>query len=534
MDRNTLATRWLPVLYEDSHYLFLCKPAGLRLTSVAAQGPGRGDFIAALYHTGSLQAVHPLEDHVSGVLPLAKSDDARERLAEALKARQTETEYIAVVSGEPRTPRPPGNKTRQKRPVIADLGRLRSRRKLSLISFHHPAARTATVRADLQTIGLVILGDVRRSRQPGRAKQRPAGRLFLHRASLRFRHPYTGKTLTVKAAPPPAFDAALPQTDLLDDKLEVALASRLSCLLQPDTDAVRLFTGRPDGLAGLVAEQLGPVIVLQTHQGKFQGDEDRLRRVGKWYMRALGAKAVYHKRFLKRRSTEDDPELRSPQPLLGKPVAEELPINEGGLRFLVHPYDGYSVGLFLDQRENRRRVRELASGRRVLNAFAYTCGFSVAAAAGGAAETVSIDVSKRALEWGKRNFAANDLPLDGHLFIRSDVFEYFSRAQRQQREFDLIILDAPTFARSKKPARVFSIAKDLGELLNAALAVLAPGGYVLLSTNNRDSSATWLRDQIAEAAATAHRRFQITSTPPLPPDFAADSGYSKTLIARFP
>ncbi len=96
------------------------------------------------------------------------------------------------------------------------------------------------------------------------------------------------------------------------------------------------------------------------------------------------------------------------------------------------------------------------------------------------------------------------------------------------------MLDAPTFARSKRPARVFSIASDLRPLIAEALTVLAPGGYVLCSTNSRVQSAAWLREQIAEAAAQARRRFQITATPPLPADFAADRDYAKTAMVRFP
>ena len=99
------------------------------------------------------------------------------------------------------------------------------------------------------------------------------------------------------------------------------------------------------------------------------------------------------------------------------------------------------MGLFLDQRDNRRRIRAQARGKDVLNLFAYTCGFSVAAAAGGAASTVSVDLSPKALEWGRANFALSHLDPSDHQFIKSDAFDYLRRAARQGKRFDIIILD---------------------------------------------------------------------------------------------
>jgi 23S rRNA (cytosine1962-C5)-methyltransferase len=534
MDPRDAASKSVRVLFEDEHLLAVDKPAGLRVGGPGLGATEGGELIARALDCGPLHPVRPLEQHVSGVLVLAKSETAAAQLARSMASPRTKSEYVAVVSGQPKRPSPSrASGARSKRPSFP-LRLVRRRKKLSLIWLRHDSPRTSQVRADLQAIGLVPLGDARRRR--GESTRRPGGRLFLHRSQMLFPHPVTGKTVAVEAPQPRVFQAALTGGDLVEDLLEVALTSRLSCLLDGDTDSWRLHTGRPEGIPGLAAEKLGPVIILQTHQGKFMGDIDRVRRIGKWYKRTFGATAVYHKRFVKdrSRSARAGDEARDPKPLIGRPVPEEVPIRENGLHFLIRPYDGYSPGLFLDHRDNRRRVRELAAGRRVLNAFAYTCGFSVAAAAGGASHTVSVDISKKSLEWGKRNFAANGLDAGGHTFICSEIFDYFRRARRQKRSFDLIILDAPTFARSKRPARVFGIASDLQPLITEALAVLAPGGFVLCSTNSRSQSAAWLRDQIAAAAAQAGQRFQITVTPSLPVDFAADSGYAKTVIARFP
>ncbi len=539
MDPATMAATLVRRLAEDEHYLFVDKPAGLAVTGLDRDARGALEALERLFGVAPLWPVCPPEQHVSGVLPLAKSEDAAARLGEALRSSSAGATYQAVVEAgaAPGRIRKP-TKSAAATPRL-DIQVLRSRRGRSLIAFRHPFTSGADVRASLRSARLSLLGEPRRQREqkpPSRPHRqaRPAGRLFLHRGELRFRHPITGRVSTVKASAPAAFAAAVSASDLLEDALQVALHSRVPCLLDADTDAYRLFAGKPEGVPGLVADRLGPVVVLQTYQGQFQGGLDRVRRVAKWYVRTLGASAVYHKRFEKGRdqAAADDPGLHVATPLAGKPAAYEFPIRENGLRFIVRPYDGWSVGLFLDQRGNRERVRQAAAGKRVLNAFAYTCGFSVAAAAGGAVQTVSVDLSARALEWGRANFAANGIDPGDHLFFRSEVFAYLARAGRQGQSFDVIVLDAPTFARSKRPPKVFSIERDLRPLLTEAANVLAPGGTLLVSTNSRACSARWLREQVAAAASDARRPVQMTGASKLPIDFIADPGYAKSLLVQ--
>ncbi len=533
MDPVALCAKLARRLTEDEHFLYVDKPAGLAVTA-SARAPAKGlGALSLLFETPTLRPVGPLDRHTSGVLPLAKSADAATRLAEAWRSPRTVVTYQAVVDTGPGGRHLGRQRSRKSSETTLAVQVLRSRRGQALISFRHPGLRTAEVRASLRDAGMPLLGEGRR--KPDQPPKRPVARLFLHRAELQFRHPFTGRTVTVKTQPPPAFAEVFGAGDRLEDTLKVALAGRIPCLLEPDTDACRLITGKAEGVAGLVVDRLGPVIVVQTHQGKFVGDQDRIRRIGKWYARILGSAAVYHKRFVKTRADaeEENPELHTAKPLLGKPVDEEVPVHENGLTFLVRPYDGYSTGLFLDQRHNRRRVRDLAVGGRVFNAFAYTCGFSVAAAVGGAVETVSVDISARALDWGRRNFAANGIALDNHLFFRSEVFAYLARASRQSRRFDLIILDAPTFARSKRPTRVFSIDQHLKPLIVEACGVLVPGGTMLVSTNNRTRPTNWLREQIAAAAAEVKRPIHMIGAPGLPPDFAADPGHAKSVFVRF-
>ena len=176
-------------------------------------------------------------------------------------------------------------------------------------------------------------------------------------------------------------------------------------------------------------------------------------------------------------------------------------------------------------------MRALSPGGHVLNLFAYTCGFSVAAAAGGASAVTSVDLGKARLEAGKVNFALNGLALENHTFICDEAFAYLARAKRQGRVFDLIIIDPPTFARAKRPKRSFALEKDLRALLAEALAVLNPGGTMLVCTNSRKASKRWLLDQVAAAAGS--RRFTVTGAPPLPDDFAVDPHHARSVLVRF-
>lgn len=218
-------------------------------------------------------------------------------------------------------------------------------------------------------------------------------------------------------------------------------------------------------------------------------------------------------------------------PLLGPPASGPIEIMERGLRFAIQPWRGQSVGLFLDQRDNRHRVRNMAAGKDVLNLFAFTCGYSVAAAAGGARRTVSVDIAPAYLAWGRDNFALNHLDTGPHEFIRAAAADYLKRAARRGTTFDIIILDPPSFAHGRRRGESFELKRDLQALLTSAVAVLRPRGVVVVSTSHRGLPMRWLREQVAAAAGGRHHR--VTASPALPPDFAMDRDHSKTLFVRF-
>ena len=307
-----------------------------------------------------------------------------------------------------------------------------------------------------------------------------------------------------------------------------AIRRRTALLAKAQTNAIRLFNAVADGIDGLVIEKFGNVAIAQVHESRCPLDEPAIKSALERQIANLGIASVYKKTFAIDRSTGNaalEAQHRSPVPWIGQPAPEEFAVVENQMNFLIRPFDGASVGLFLDARDNRVRLRELADGCRVLNTFAYTCGFSVAAALGGAASTVNIDASKRYLEWGKRNFAVSNLPLDGHLFYCCDVFDGFRRLAKQNQRFELIVLDPPTFGRVKG-GNPFVFEKDLPHLIAAAFEALVPGGRILLATNHRRTTLNRLEATVAAAAA---RRFQIIERPGLPQDFAGDPDFSKSL-----
>lgn len=161
----------------------------------------------------------------------------------------------------------------------------------------------------------------------------------------------------------------------------------------------------------------------------------------------------------------------------------EIEAHENGLRFWVNLSDYLDTGLFLDHRTTRQLFREKAEGKKVLNLFAYTGSFTVYAAAGGAASSLTIDLSNTYLEWAQRNLELNGLGGPQHRFLRADILQWLD--QRPDEQFDLIILDPPTFSNSKKMTGILDVQRDHAHLINRVLARTSPGGTLLFSNNYR-------------------------------------------------
>ncbi|MFQ5495304.1 MAG: class I SAM-dependent methyltransferase [Phycisphaerae bacterium] len=557
MDGRSVANQLLPRLFEDAHYLVVEKPSGLAVHTSQRERPGGVvEALEALGLGAGLRACYKLDKYTSGVLVVAKTAVAAERFVELMKGGRVRLTYAAVVRGRPkaasrggRTGRPGPKRGVGRRggdarePAGVEVYRQFERRSLVRVAARESGG--ARVRASLRAAGAAVLGDARFDPRPGREQ---AGRFYVHLETMSFRHPFTDGAMRVKSAIPVSFERAARGDRVLEAHLDVALAARMPCLLDAETDAFRLFNGKREGVSGLLAEKLGDVVVLHAQQGKFQGGDEALAAAAKWYGRRLDLRAVYAKHIPRNRSRgpqaggDQGPTRKGDrgagsasaidrQPIWGAASDAEVVIREHGMRYVVRPNDGYAVGLFLDHRENRAYLRRSAEGRRVLNLFSYTCGFSVAAAVGGAAATASVDLSKKFLAWGKRNFEVNGLTAAEHRFYCCDAFDYFKRAQRQGHRYDVIVLDPPTFSRTKKPARVFQVTRDMARLIGGALGLLERGGLMLVSTNHAELTVRWLRDQI-EAGARG-RGFRAVESPPAAFDFAGARDAAKSVWVRF-
>ena len=218
----------------------------------------------------------------------------------------------------------------------------------------------------------------------------------------------------------------------------------------------------------------------------------------------------------------------SPALLVGDPNESLHTVaTEQYLRFGIDFGTGYSPGLFVDQRENRRYVRHIAP-KRLLNCFAYTCSFSVSAACNGAG-TLNIDLSKKYLARGRENFALNHLSTIDHRFIPDDVRSVLPRLARRGEKFDAIILDPPTFSRSPE-GKTFQVQDDFENLLINALAVAERDAHVLVSTNCSALGERALKVMARYCLKQTRRAAAFTRPLPLP-DFPAHAGASSIWLA---
>lgn len=164
---------------------------------------------------------------------------------------------------------------------------------------------------------------------------------------------------------------------------------------------------------------------------------------------------------------------------------EDFAVKEGGHRFIVNLEQYLDAGLFLDHRNTRRMVEQRAAGKRFLNLFAYTASFTVYAAAGGAASSVTVDMSNTYQDWSRRNFELNGMDLSRHQLVRADVFAWLEQAVAAGEKFDLIVMDPPSFSNSKKMRGILDVQRDHPLLINQCLKLLKPGGELFFSNNLR-------------------------------------------------
>jgi 23S rRNA (cytosine1962-C5)-methyltransferase len=333
----------------------------------------------------------------------------------------------------------------------------------------------------------------------------------------------------------PLPQAGVPDPRQLHDRLVAAFARRQP-LLQPSVlDSFRLVHGAGDGLEGLAIDRYADGAVVHVrgaawlHDDVAMGVGEVLQSSGLRWLRAvadLGRKERGERDASAERRFE---EVARGGRLLGPP--ERVIALESGRRFSIRPREPFSPGLFVDMRGPRADLAARWRGRRVLNLFAYTCGFGVALADRNA--VTNVDLSRRALLWGRESYALNGLDTPDDCFVQADVFEHVRGLIERGERFDAVILDPPVHSQGKGGrARNFSLRRDLGWLVERGLDLLDRDGELFVSTNYAELGAEAFRTLIVGVARDWD--YWLERQWPAPVDFVSLPGtlHLKTALLR--
>lgn len=325
------------------------------------------------------------------------------------------------------------------------------------------------------------------------------------------------------------------ESEVVDDaffrrRLERALALRERVLADTGTNAYRLIFSESDLIPGLVVDRYGDTLCLQCHTRGIEVWRDTIVRV---LVELLQPKGIYERSDVKVRAIEGAAPRTG---LLYGEVPPLVEITENHLKFLVDIIGGQKTGFFLDQRDKRAALQRYARGRRVLNCFCYTGGFSIYAGAAGAAHVTSVDVSAKALETARQHVALNGLPEDRFEFVCADVKDYLARLGGEPAEVqrpDVIILDPPAFVKDRR--KVQEGLAGYRRINEMALRLLPPGGILVTCSCSGHIGMADFRHLLAECGGRTRRTVQILETHVHGPDHPElapypESAYLKVLI----
>jgi len=501
----------LTVLKRDDDLVVVDKPAGW-LTHPDGEAT-RPDVVSHL--GGGLGVHHRLDVDTSGVLAFSLSPAGARRLAEAFERGGVVKTYLAVVAGHLAAregvvrgpvPEAPGcdAETRWRAVVRGGAGG-----DWTLIEAQPITGRTHQIRAHLAQLGCPILGDLRY----GDPLDGRAPRLMLHAWRLEL---IAGGRVERFEAPPPAVFARFVSPG---EAGRVGLRAELAA--SAHTTAFRLVHEAADACPGLRVDRYGDWLWVQRDV-----DADASADA---VLAALEARGVYQVDAVRDRSRGQQ---APPRLVRGEAAPEALEVLEACVRYRVRLGDGdLSTGLFLDQRDRRAWLARHASGMSVLNTFAHAGGFSVAAAVGGAARTVSVDLDRAWLARIGPQLELNDVPPDPkrHDTIYGDVFDWLKRLAKRGERFDLVIVDPPSTSLGANGKR-FSAGRDYDALAALAAPLVAPGGAMWTITNHRATGPAAFAGLVTRGLGEA---FELERGWPMPVDHPEDAaGTVKTLVWR--
>lgn len=287
------------------------------------------------------------------------------------------------------------------------------------------------------------------------------------------------------------------------------------------TNAMRLVNGSGDGLDGLLIDRYHKHLHVQVLSEHWQ------KRINEIVGVLISCLPVEYLIVKTRRGLEIKEEV-----FVGEEA--QTTIEEHGIKFQVNLNDNLNCGLFLDMRHNRLMVRQASDQKKVLNCFSYTCSFGAYARLGGAREVINTDISRKILECGKNNYRLNDLFVSENEFIKADSLFFLQRAFKKKNTFDMIILDPPSFARHD--TKVFQVKRDLPELIALAVAVLNPGGVLLVTTNYSEITYADLEQMLSSAVKCCRvehieRRVGHVQRLGQDADFVASNSFKESYLA---
>jgi 23S rRNA (cytosine1962-C5)-methyltransferase len=526
----------LRVLHEDAALLVVTKPSGVSTQATEHAGDDMIARVRAVRSEPYLGVVQRLERDASGVQLFTREKRWNASLAPQFERNTARRTFVIGLDGV--------HETRREGSIVSWLAP-RGEGMFDLVKRGSPRARRAEVRWRIDTRerarALVAVDVIEGSLATARAQIASLGSLptsardipdplawpLVHLHRLEIEHPVSHSRVTYTAPLPTRFEnwlrAKEADASTWRERVLDAAAHRFALARDATLDAYRLANDVGDETPGITVDRYGEYALVQFYSAEAESHRDVVLDA----IASLGARGVYAKFRPKQANTLVDTRREHLAPahaLRGEDTPDPFTIVENGLHYRVRLGDGLSTGIFLDQRANRALVRSLARDARVLNLFAYTCPFTVAATAGGALGTVSVDVSSRALEQGRANLERNGLgDPSRHLFASADVFGWIDGARARGDSFDLVILDPPSYSTTKDGSR-FSSESDYRDLAARALGLVAPSGRLLACSNHRGIRSAKFTRIVTQAVADARRVARAVRELPAPPDFPPPPG----------